>query len=237
MKQTTKHKGQSLSPKNKTIRVLVVDDHVIVRKGIIALLAGESDIEIVHDVGTAGALEAMQKTHPDVVVLDMTIRGAMGLELVKQLAFSPRTRVLAVDFHAETTFATRAIKYGARGYITRDADEKLAYAIRRIHAGHLCVSDDIAHQMVETISNLGGASEAGEPIQRLSDRELELAELVGKGLSTSQIAEAMNISIKTVETHKAHMKKKLHIAKGSQLTRFCVQWYEQRNNGRHTSAA
>ena len=209
----------------KSIRVLIVDDHSLIRRGMVAVLSEQNDLEVCGQTDSAGALEALKDSKPDVIVVDITMRGASGLDLIKQIAYDPRVKILALDLNAEGTYATRAIKNGAKGYLTDTPDEKLAPAIRRIHAGQLAVSDVVAQQMVASIMQ----TNSGEPMDALSDKELEVAEFMGKGLSTSQIGEALKISIKTVETHKAHMKTKLGIAKGSQLVRYCVQWYEQRN--------
>lgn len=214
--------------KSKPIRVLVIDDHAIIRRGLVSVLAQESDMEVTAEIPSAKALDAIKENKPDVAVVDITLRGAAGLELIKQIAYDPRTKILALDLNSDTTYATRAIKAGAKGYVTHDSETKLAPAIRRVHAGHLCVSDDIAQQMVATLTQTHAS---GEPIESLSDRELELAEMIGRGLSTSEIATRAEISVKTVETHKAHMKKKLGIAKGSQLTRYCVAWLESRGSG------
>ena len=229
MKQKAKRPAPSSSPhpKNKTIRVLLVDDHTIVRRGLAAMLSEEKDIEIVGEVTNAGALAAMKSTRPDVAVVDITLRGAQGLDLIKTIAFDPATKIIALDLHGESTYATRAIKLGAKGYLSKEAETKLPESIRRVHAGSLAVSDDIAQQMVATLAETA-KNPVAQPIEALSDRELELAEHVGKGLGPTQIADVMGISIKTVETHKAHMKKKMGIATGAQLTRYCVQWVEQR---------
>ena len=198
------------------------------------MLAEEGDIEVAGEATNASALETMKETKPDVVVVDITLRGASGIDLIKTIAFDPRVRVIALDLHAESTYATRAIKCGAKGYLSKDADNKLADAIRRVNAGSLAVSDDVAQQMVATLAQTA-ANPISEPIEALSDRELELAEHVARGMGPTEIADKMGISIKTVETHKAHMKKKLGIATGAQLTRYCVQWYESRNMRTHAS--
>jgi len=225
MKTTKAH-----TPALKRIRVLVIDDHALIRRGIVATLSEESDIAVVDATGTANAINAMKAHKPDVALVDMTLRGATGLELIKEIAYDPRTKVLALDIHAEPTVATRVIKAGAKGYLTHETDTKLADGIRRVHAGKLAVSDEIAQQMVATLAQAPTHAAAGDPIEALTDRELELAELMGRGMTASKIAEAMGISIKTVETHKMHMKTKLGVSNGAQLVRYCVQWYESRKH-------
>ncbi len=220
--------AEPLTP-TKKIRVLIVDDHSLIRRGLASVLSAEKDMEACGQVDNAAALESMKQLKPDVVIIDITMRGAVGLDLIKQTAYDPRTKIIALDLHSEPTYAARAIKSGAKGYITKDSEEAIAPAVRRVHSGHLFVSDDVAQQMVATLTNSHTSNVGEEPIEALSDRELEMAELIGKGLSTSQLAEEMKISVKTVETHKAHMKKKLGLAKGSQLVRYCVAWFEQRN--------
>jgi DNA-binding NarL/FixJ family response regulator len=224
MKKVKNHESKAHSK----IKVLIVDDHSLVRRGLAALLSEEVDIDVCGQVETREALPSIRSLSPDVVVVDITMRGAQGLEVIKQTAYNPQIKVIALDLHSEPTYSTRAIRAGAKGYITKNSENALAPAIRRVHEGKLAVSDDVAQQMVEMLTQVSMAP-AGEPMGALSDRELEMAELVGKGYSTSQLAEEMKISVKTVETHKAHMKKKLGIAKGSQLVRYCVTWFEQRN--------
>lgn len=209
------------------IRVLIVDNHSLIRRGVAAILGTESDFAIVAQTDNAGALGVVQTLKPDVVVLDLTLRGGEGLDVIKTIAYDPRTKVLALDLHGEGTYATRAIKLGAKGYLTTDVDAGLAPALRRIHAGQLSVSDEIAQQMLASLTQ--HHANPNEPIETLSNRELEVAEAVGKGLSASEVAKTLKISIKTVETHKAHMKRKIGVATSAQLTRYCVAWFEQRN--------
>jgi DNA-binding NarL/FixJ family response regulator len=225
------NKGTLPAPTAKPfgITVLVVDDHSLLRRGIVSRLESEEGIQVVGQSNAAGALEAMKSLKPDIVVVDMTIRGAAGLDLVKLLAYDPRHKLLVIDLTGGEAYGTRAIRSGAKGYISNEAEEILPQAIRRVHSGSLYVSDGVAQQMVQALTQAVHA----EPIDNLSDRELEMAELMGQGLSTMQLAERMGISIKTVETHKAHMKKKLSISKASQLARFCVAWVEKRNTKAH----
>lgn len=218
------------SQKNQNISVLVVDEHELVRRGIGAMLNDAGGFEIVAEADYDGAAAAMKEHRPNVIVLDISLRASVGSRLVEQLAGDPATKVLVVDLSGDSLFATKAIKAGAKGYVTKETQGELASALRRIHEGKLAVSDDVAQQMVALLTNTKGKSE--EPMDDLSRREYEVAELIGKGCATSEIAKNLDMSVKTVETHKAHIKKKLGVATASQLGRYCVTHFESRANAR-----
>jgi DNA-binding NarL/FixJ family response regulator len=217
------------------IRVLVVDEHPLVGKGIVTLLSKEEDLEVIGHVRNSEASLFLTTSKPEVAVIDLSIRGMQALDVMKQIAYDPRTKIVAIDLANEPAYATRAIKSGAKGYITSDIETTLAEAIRRVAAGQLYVSNDVAQVMVATLAKTSASISGTDPIEALSDRELEMVEAMGRGLSASQISETMGISVKTVETHKAHIKAKLGIATGAQLVRYCVEWYSQRHTARGLS--
>lgn len=230
--KTQKKSRQSSPPVSKCskIKVALVDDHEVIRRGLAQMLEKETDIEVVAEATNATALQIVQTLRPDVVIVDISLKGMDGLEVVKLLAYNPATKIIVLDMNAESNYATRAIKCGAKGYLTGELDT-LGEAVRKVNAGRLFVSNDVAQQMVATIHQ-AAREPSSEPMEGLSDRELQMAEMVGQGMSVAEIAEQAGISIKTVETHKAHMKTKLGIQKGAQLTRYCVEWYAQRRTAR-----
>lgn len=230
MKKTNK------TPSAQKIHVLIVDEHPLIGRGIQALFAEEGDLEVVAHVRNADALEYLAKHKPEIAIVDLTVSGMVGMDTMKSIAYDPRVRIVAMDLNAEPAYATRAIRNGAKGYLTSDIEGTLADAVRRVAGGSLYVSNDVAQLMVATLAKTA-VSPTADPVEALSDRELEMAEAMGRGLSASQIAEQMSISIKTVETHKAHIKTKLGINTGAQLVRYCVEWYSQRHAARGLTPA
>lgn len=229
MKKTTK-------PVTPKIRVLIIDEHPLIARGLREILAADLRIEVVDSVSNSEALLYVGQHKPDVAVLDLSIKGMQGMDTLKQIAYDPRTKVVVIDLNNEPGYATRAIKGGAKAYLTQSIEATLTDAVRQVVAGRLCVSNDVAQLMVATLAK-ASVSRSVDPIDALSDRELHLAELMVQGLSASQIAETMEISIKTVETHKAHIKAKLGISTGAQLVRYCVEWYSQRHAERRLTPA
>ena len=181
------------------------------------------------DVGKATT--EIMKLRPDLVIADISLKGNSGLELVKNIkAFDPGIRVLVLSMHDESIYALRALKAGARAYLMKsDLAEKIVEAIRRIGKGHLYISENIAGQMLNQLT-IGKSFEPDSPVNGLSDRELEVVNLIGNGFPTREIAAKLHVSIKTVETHRAHIKRKLNIENATQLVQFCVRWVEESNS-------
>lgn len=197
------------------------------------LIEGESDMEVVGQAEDASkATSDIMKLRPNLVIADISLKGNSGIELIKNIkAFDPSIQVLVLSMHDESVYALRVLKAGARAYIMKnDLIEKVLDAIRRIRAGQLYVSDNVASQMLNQI--VTGKAEASEsPVSGLSDRELEIVTLIGNGLPTREIAGRLHISVKTVETHRAHIKRKLNLRNAMQLVQFCVRWTEEKNIG------
>ena len=163
----------------------------------------------------------------ELAVIDISLADRSGLDLLKDLAARwPKLNVLMLSMHHESLYAERALRAGARGYIMKqEAPDKVLVAIRKILAGDVYVSDSMATKMLRALSGRGHAADAHEsPIERLSDRELEVFRLIGKGFGTREIAEKLFLSVKTVETHREHIKSKLKIANKGELLRYAVQW-------------
>ena len=212
-------------------KIFVVDDHPVMRKGYQFLIAQQADLEVCGEAGTAReALEKIPAAKPDLVIVDISLGGMSGLELIKHLqAQLPELPTLVVSTHDESLYGERALLAGARGYIMKnEVDTVVIEAILRILRGGIYLSDlmgmKILHQY-QKMSRLPEEEEAS-PIQRLSDRELEVFELTGQGMSTQQIADALLISPKTVESHRGRIKDKLAIETTTQLMQRAILWYE-----------
>ncbi len=218
-------------PKAKS-RVLLVDDHPIVRKGLGQLINQEPGLEVCGESEDANqALKAISTLKPNVVVLDLSLKGTNGLELLKVLKTRhPKVPVLVLSMYDESLYAERALRAGAKGYLMKqEGTEKVIGAIRKILSGEVCVSESLASQM---LSRIAEGKEEGDrsPIERLSDRELEVFQSIGNGLTTRQIAEKLCISIKTVESYREHLKEKLKLKNGTELVRHAVQFFHTEKN-------
>ncbi len=206
-------------------RILVVDDHPIVREGMALLINPQPDLEVCGVAEEARtALQAIEDSEPNLVILDVSLNGPDGLELVKMVrARRPGLPVLILSMHDEQNYAERALRAGANGYIMKqEATDKVLTAIRRILDGQIYVSEAIASRILRQLSV--GESPGESPIAKLSDRELEVFRLIGEGRGTRQIAEDLNLSIKTVETYEAHLKDKLSLGNGRELMHYAIQW-------------
>lgn len=214
-------------------RVLIVDDHPIFRDGISQLINQEDDVEVCGGVPSAAhALTAVEELSPDLLIVDISIHGSNGIELVKVVRGRyPNLPVLVISMHDERIYAERALRAGARGYIMKSAaTEKVLMAIRRILGGGLYLSEAVGGRLLNTLL-MGRGEKAGiSPVGQLSDRELEVFQALGEGKGTREIAEALKLSIKTVETHRAHIKSKLNIRTANELIRSAVEWVSREAN-------
>ena len=195
-------------------------------KGLSELINNQPDLEV---SGTTGewteALEQFKKKLPEIVILDVTLKNANGIEVLKNLRVHfPNIRVLMLSMHDENLYALRALKAGAQGYIMKAAaTEKVIQAIRQILSGELYLSDVMAKKTMAQL--VGRRKEPGaSPLEDLSDRELEVFTMVGEGLTTRQIAEKLHLSVKTIETHKAHIKEKLNLQSATELVQHAIHW-------------
>ncbi|HZR79894.1 MAG TPA: response regulator transcription factor [Candidatus Binatia bacterium] len=206
-------------------RLLVVDDHPIVRQGVRLLLESEPDLTVCAEAeNTRDALRAAAASEPDVAIVDLSLPGAGGLELIRALrAEHPRILLLVLSMHEEQVYAERALRAGAHGYVSKqEAPGEMVRALRRILAGQRFLSEGAASHVLARLA--GDADlESADPIRRLSDRELEVFRLIGSGLGTRQIAQALHLSVKTVESHRAGIKHKLGLRSGIELVRQAVQ--------------
>lgn len=214
-------------------RVLLVDDHPILREGLCRVLNAESDLEVCGEaVSNHEALDAVERLRPDVAVVDLSLEGSHGLELVKDLRIRhPKLPVVILSMHDELLYAERALRAGAKGYLMkREPPAKLLAALRKVLKGDLSFSEDITNRIFHSLSGRRPA-DPSLPLERLSDRELQVLECIGRGLTTRQTAATLHISMKTVQAHREHIKLKLEIQDGVALTRFAIQWWEAERGG------
>ena len=208
-------------------QVLIVDDHPIFRNGIIQLINHEPDLYVCGEICSAAqALGAVEELKPDIVVLDLSIQGTNGIELMKSVrALHPHLPALMVSMHDESIYAERALRAGARGYVMKAApSEKVIEAIRRVLSGGIYLSEAIGGRLLDTFLN-GRATHVGSStVEQLSDREIEVFRAVGEGRGTREIARTLFLSVKTVETHRAHIKEKLQLKTAPELVRAAVEW-------------
>ena len=227
MSQVAKNRKKDGDPApSAAVRILIVDDHPIVRRGLIGMINQEPDLKVVAEAENFHqALEAIKADMPDLAVVDLTLEGISGLELIKQIKVMwPNLPVLVLSMHDEMLYAERVLRAGAKGYIMKqEGTERLSLAIRTIMRGEIYVSERMASRMLGKF--VGGKREGGSsPLDRLSDRELEVFELLGKGMGTRQVAEKLCVSIKTIESHREHIKLKLGLKSANELIQHATQW-------------
>lgn len=211
-------------------RVLLVDDHPIVRLGIRQMVGEDPALSICGEAeSAAAALRLVGSVRADIAIVDLSLKDGGGMELIRAMRkAAPELLVLVLSMHDETLFAERALKAGAHGYIMKqEAIEGLVGAIKHVLSGRVFVSDRISQQILRRLSQHGGEGEPGSPLGALTDRELEVFELIGRGLSGSAIAESLGVSLKTIETYRAHIKTKMELKGGSDLIRLAASWTER----------
>ena len=219
-----------VDPPSRKHRVLIVDDHPLFRHGIADLINAESDLEVCGEADNApSALEGIRRLAPDLATIDISLRGANGIELLKSIrAEHPRLPLMVLSMHDESLYALRALRAGARGYIMKqEALDRVMSAIRQVLRGDLYVSPSMSGRMIEEFVQGGSGSSGRSIADKLTDRELEILQLIGQGHGVQQIARELNLSAKTVETHRAHIKEKLSFQTARELARFAVQWVDQ----------
>jgi len=206
-----------------------VDDHPVFRHGISALINAESDLEVCGEASSSPtALDAMRTLSPDVALLDISLPGTNGIELIKLMkAEQPKLPLLMLSMHDESLYALRALKAGALGYVMKaEALTHVLDALRKVLRGEIYVSPRLSERLIfQAIQTAEGGS--GSPVDRLSDRELEVLELLGRGFGTKEIAGELHLSVKTIETHRAHIKEKLGFRDAGEMVRFAIDWVAQ----------
>ena len=211
-------------------RIVIVDDHPLFRKGLEELINSESSFAVCGEAGNAAeAMEVIRKLNPDLAIVDLSLPGANGIELIKNIrAEFLKLPVLVLSMHDESLYALRALRAGAEGYVMKhEAMANVIHAIHEIFNGRPYLSPAMAAQVITRVAH--GADDQTDPVDRLSDRELEILELIGKGKEVRQIAKLLHLSPKTVETHRSHIKDKLDLKNSREVARFALQWLTARN--------
>jgi DNA-binding NarL/FixJ family response regulator len=222
-------KGRDIAPVSTKTRVFIVDDHPLLRKGLGELINQQPDMIICGEADDAPeAMKAITAIRPDLVIVDISLKSQNGVELIKNIkAVNPSIQILVLSMHDETIYALRVLKAGAKAYVMKqEVVDKVMEAIRRIRAGKVFVSERVAAQMLSQVVD-GTDPSKESPVDALSDRELEIVTMIGNGIATRDISKRLNISIKTVESHRAHIKAKLSLGHATQLVQWCVRWVEQ----------
>lgn len=224
--------GSSTPAGNPRKRILIVDDHPFMRAGIAQLLEKQPDLQVSGEAGdSAGAMRLLSRVPVDLILTDITMPGRSGLEFIKDVqALHPQLPMLVVSMHDEMIYAERVLRAGARGYIMKEAGgENLLAAIRQILAGQAYVSARVSAQILDHVSGRRPRG-SSSPIQKLTDREFEIFQLVGHGKSTRDIAKQLGLSPKTVDVHRANIREKLNIKDVTALVRHAVRWVETQGN-------
>jgi len=218
-------------PENKKkFNIILVEDHPIVRQGLAQLINHQPGLAVIGEAETAAkALELVRAQKPDLVILDVSLPKTNGLELIKQIkSEKPHLPMLVISMHDESLYAERALRAGARGYVMkREPSEKMLLAINRVLKGEIYVSDRMKQKMLQHLVTNQVPDENSSPLDHLSDRELEVFQLLGNGFATRQIAEQLNLSIKTIESYRAHIKEKMNLQTASELVQTAIQWAQQ----------
>jgi DNA-binding NarL/FixJ family response regulator len=208
------------------IQVFVIDDHPIVRHGFAQLLSAEPDLAVCGQAADAhAALEALQAVTPDVITVDVSLGSTSGIDLIRDVKQRlPRVAFLVISMHDELLYAERSLRAGAAGYVMKhESTDVIVRAIRTVATGEIFVSSAVSLRLVQSwISN--GTPRGSSPLDTLSDREIHVLELMGQGLGTRAIAEALHISVKTVESYRARLKEKMNLRSGTELVRFAIRW-------------
>src|SRR5881409_209887 len=211
-------------------RIVIVDDHPLFRKGLEELIHSDGAFEVCGEAGNAAeAMDVIRKLDPDLVIVDLSLPGANGIELIKNIrAEFAKLPILVLSMHDESLYALRAMRAGADGYVMKhEAMANVVQAIHEVFNGRPYLSPAMAAQVITKFAHRQAEGEV-DAVERLSDRELEILELIGKGNEVRQIAKLLHLSPKTVETHRAHIKEKLNLASAHQVGRFAVQWVSVR---------
>ena len=211
-------------------RIVVVDDHPLFRKGLEQLIHSDGAFAVCGEAGDAAeAMDAIRQIAPDLAIVDLSLPGANGIELIKNIrAEFPKLPILVLSMHDESLYAVRALRAGANGYVMKhEAMANVVQAINEVFSSRPYLSPAMAAQVITKFAHRDAEGET-DAVERLSDRELEILELIGKGKDMRQIAKLLHLSPKTVETHRAHIKEKLQLKNAREVARFAVQWIDAR---------
>lgn len=214
------------APKPGKSRVLIIDDHAMVREGVAQIIEHAEDLSVCCSASTANeGLEAVRKLQPDLVLVDITLPGKNGVEFIKEArALQPNLLILAMSMHDESLYAERVLRAGGRGYIRKqEGGDKLIDAMRRVLRGEIALSEKVTGRLLETFS---GRKTMRSPLEGLSDRELEVFQLVGQGKTMKEIGADLHLSPKTIEVHRANIRRKLRVTSAAELVAYAARWSE-----------
>jgi DNA-binding NarL/FixJ family response regulator len=214
------------SSRTRIARILIVDDHPIVREGLTAVLSNKPGLQVCGEAATiVEALSLIDTMHPDLAIIDLSLSDGSGLDLIKRIkARNVPTKMLVLTMSDETLYTERALRAGAMGFLHKqEAREKLLEAIHQVLAGRIFVSPAINNRLLQQVM-VGKQPLAQSPVTALSDRELEVFELIGQGLGSSEIAQRLHLGIKTIETHRQRIRGKLDLKNSVELIRYATQW-------------
>ena len=218
---------KTLRKQKEQKRIFIVDDHPVFREGLVGLVKREPSLSICGEADNAPeALDAIKRLTPELVLADISLPGKSGLELIKDiLAVCPDTAVLVISMHDETLYAERVLRAGGRGYIMKqEGPERILQAIRHVLDGQLYLSGKMSIRILDAFS--GRRAKTSSPIARLTDRELEIVQLIGEGKDSHTIARELHLSVKTVDAHRGHIKAKLNLSSGTELICYAARWVE-----------
>ncbi len=218
---------QAKNADTKKKQIYLVDDHPIVRQGLIKLIEQEEELEVCGEAGSVcEALEGIKASEPDVVLVDISLENSNGLELIKAIDdLGLKIPMLVLSMHDESLYAEHALRSGASGYVMKQAaSSTLISAIEKVLDGEIYVSKTMSSQMLKMAFKSGDDTRSGT--ESLSLRELEVFELIGRGHSTREIADQLHLSVKTIETYRAHIKEKLQLRSGTELMKHAIHWVE-----------
>ena len=206
-------------------RIFIVDDHPVFRKGLALLINEEKDMSVCGEAEDVNeAKRAIERTAPDMVIVDITLKDKSGLELIRDLRDRDRNLpILVVSMHEEALYGERALKAGARGYIMKEEmSANITHAIRHVLSGKIYASHSLISALIDTSSRK--TDSVSDPVSTLSDRELEVFQLIGKGYGRKDIAETLNVSVKTVGSYREIIKRKLHLKNSPDLMKRAIEW-------------
>jgi DNA-binding NarL/FixJ family response regulator len=223
----------TLCAKRRAARVLIIDEHPIVREGLRGIIEPEDDLVVCAEADSVrGARVAIKETGPHAIIADITLNQGDGIELVREVrAHHPQLPLLVLSSHDEAIYAERMLSVGASGYMTKQATtEQILRSLRRVIDGGIYVSEVVAANMIRRAA-AGGRHVSADPVDRLTNRELQVLHLIGKGMSTRETAHLLNVSMKTIESHRQRIKGKINLRNGTQLVQFAVNWFVAENAG------
>ncbi len=224
--------GKQAKEQRERKQIFVVDDHPVFREGLGVLVGREPDLAVCGEADNAASgLSAIERLKPDLVLADIGLQGKSGLELIKDIrAALPEMAVLVISMHDETLYAERVLRAGGRGYIMKqEGPEKMLQAIRQVLDGQIYLSSKMSIRILDAFSDR--RAKTNSPIARLTDRELEILQLIGRGKDSHAIAELLHLSFKTVDTHRGHIKEKLELKNATELICYAARWVTTQSPG------